>query len=66
MDKAPFSIYAELECLIEKTDECKDNLENSSTTEACEHISSGFPMSTISSFKSIENKRDVYRCKHCM
>ena len=25
-----------------------------------------FPMSTISSFKSIENKHDVYRGKDCM
>ena len=28
-DKAPFIIYADLECLIEKTDGCKNNPENS-------------------------------------
>ena len=33
-DKAPFIIYADLECLIEKIDECKN-------------IPSGFSMSTI-------------------
>ena len=27
-DKAPFIIYADLECLIEKTDGCKNNPEN--------------------------------------
>ena len=27
-DKAPFVIYADLECLIEKTDGCKNNSEN--------------------------------------
>ena len=27
-DKAPFVIYADLQCLIEKTDRCKDNPEN--------------------------------------
>ena len=27
-DKAPFIIYADLECLIEKTDGCKSNSEN--------------------------------------
>ena len=32
----------------------------------CEHISSGFSMSTILSFKSIENKHDAYRGKDCM
>ena len=31
-----------------------------------EHIPSGFSMSTISPFKSIENKRDVYRRKDYM
>ena len=32
-DKAPFIIYADVECLIEKTDECKNNPENSSATK---------------------------------
>ena len=31
-DKVPFSIYADLECIIEKIDGCKNNSENSSTT----------------------------------
>ena len=39
-------------CLIEKIDGCKYNPENSSTTKVDEHISSGFSMSTISSFKT--------------
>ena len=30
------------------------------------HISSGFSMSTISSFRSIKNKHDIYRGKDCM
>ena len=45
--KAPFIIYADLECIIEK-------------------IPSSFPMSTISSFKSIQNKHDIYRGKDCV
>ena len=32
-DKSPFIIYADLECLIEQTDGCKNNHENSSTTK---------------------------------
>ena len=52
-DKAPFIIYAHLECLIEKIKGCKNNLENLSTTKVSEHIPSGFSMSTISSFKNI-------------
>ena len=61
----PF-IYTDLECIIEKIDGCKNNSENSSTTKVSEHIPSGFSMSTISSFRSIENKHDVYRGKDCM
>ena len=59
-DKAPFIISADLECIIEKIDGYKNNPKNSSTTKVSEHVSSGFPMSTISSFRSIENKHDVY------
>ena len=57
--EAPFIIFADLECLIEKTDECKNNPQTSSTTEVSEHIPSGFSMSIISSCKSIESKQDV-------
>ena len=37
-NKAPFIIYADFECIIEKTDGCKNNPENSSTTKVSEHI----------------------------
>ena len=65
-DKAPFIIYADLECIIEKINGCKNNPENSSAKKLSEHISSGFSMSTISSFRCIKNKHDVYRGKECI
>ena len=37
-DKAPFIIYGDLECIIEKIHECKNNPENSFTTKVREHI----------------------------
>ena len=37
-DKAPFIIYADLECLIEKIGAYKNNPENSSATKVSEHI----------------------------
>ena len=56
-DEVPFIIYAicyyDLECTIEKIDGCKNNPKNSSTTKVGKHYSSGFSMSTISSFKSL-------------
>ena len=65
-DKAPFIIYVDLECIIEKINGYKNNRENSYTTNVSEHIPSGFSMSTISSFRSIGNKHDVYKGKGCM
>ena len=58
-DKASFIIYANRECIIEKIDGCKNNPENSSTTKVSEHIPSDFSMSTIFSFRSIENKHEI-------
>ena len=52
--KAPFIIYADLECLIEKIDGCKNNPDNLFTTKVGQHIPSGFSMSTISLFKNLE------------
>ena len=41
-DKAPFILYVDLECIIEKTDECKNNPENSSTIKVSQHFPSQF------------------------
>ena len=65
-DKAPFIIYGDLVCLIEKIDGCINNPEKSSTEKVGKHISSAFFISTILSFKSIENKHDAQRGKDCM
>ena len=65
-DKALLIIYADLECIIEKTDGCKKNPENLSTAKVREHIPSGFSVSKISSFKNIESKHDAYRGKDCI
>ena len=58
-DKPPFIVYEDLECLIEKNDECKNNAENLSTARVREDLPSGSRMSTILSFKSMENKYDL-------
>ena len=61
-----FIIYADFECIIEKISGCKYNPETSSTTKVSKHIPSGFSMSEISSFRSIENTDGVYRDEDCM
>ena len=65
-NKASFIIYADLVCLIKKIDVCKNNPQNSSTTKANEHDSSGFSRYTISSFRRTENKHDSWKGKDCM
>ena len=52
--------------VTEKIDGCKNNPKNSSTTKVSEDIPSVFLMSTISSFRSIDNKHDVYRSNDYM
>ena len=47
LDKTLFLIYAVLESLIEKIDECKINPENSSTAKLGKHTPPGFSMFTI-------------------
>ena len=63
--KAPFIIYAYLECIIEKINWCKNYPKNSSATKINEHFAC-ISISTISSFRTIENKYDVYRGSNCM
>ena len=65
-EKTQFIIYADLQCVIEKINECKNNPGNSSTTKVSEHIPSDFSICIISSLRSIENKHDAYRGKDCM
>ena len=57
---------ADLECLIEKINWCKNIPGNSSTTKLIEHIPSSFSISAILSFKRIKNKHAVYRGKDYM
>ena len=58
--KERFIIYGDLEYIIAKIVECKNNPENSSTAKVSKYVPSGCSMSPISSFRCIENKHDVY------
>ena len=51
---------------MEKIDWCKNNHGNSFTTKVDEHIPAGFSISTISSFKIIQNKHYVSRNKESL
>ena len=64
--KLPFLIYADLECLLEKTSACINNPNESSTTKINKHTPSGYSIFTSCSFDESENKLNYYRGKYCM
>ena len=64
--KVPFTIYADLECLLIKKQSCQNNPNESYTERKAMHEPCGYALSLISSFDSRENKHDFYRGKDCI
>ena len=64
--KVPFTIYADLESLLDKMNTCCNNPEKSSTTKINKHTPSGYSLFTHCSFDATKNKLDYYRGKNCM
>ena len=62
----PYTIYADIESLIKKVDNCEKNLEHSSTTRIGKHIPCAHSESTILAFNHIEDKHTLYRREDCM
>ena len=59
-NKVSFINYADLEFFTENIDGYKNNSKYLFETKVDEHIPSGYLISTKSSFKNRENRRDVY------
>ena len=64
--KLPFTIYADLECLLEKISTCQNNPNESSTTKINKHTPSGYSLFTYCSFDNSKNKLNYYRGEDCM
>ena len=64
--KSAFVVYADLECLLEKTNTCYNNPEKLSTTKINKHTPSGDSLFTHCSFDRTKNKLDYYSGKNCM
>ena len=64
--KMSYVVYADVESLIKRKVECKNNPEKLSTTKNGEHIPSGHSMFTIWVFVGIENKHNVYNGEDCV
>ena len=64
--KIPFTIYADLECLLEKMSTCQNDPNKSSTTKINKHTPSGYSIFTNCSFDESKNKISYYRGNDCM
>ena len=64
--KVPFTIYADLESLLEKMSTCCNNPKKSSTTKINKHTPSGYSSFTHCSFDTTKNKLNYDRGKNCM
>ena len=61
-----FIIYADLECLLLKTNTCNNNPNKSYTTVKALHEPSGYSLLISCSFYKSENKQTYYRGRDCM
>ena len=64
--KAPFAIYADLECLLIKQQSCQNNLNESYTERKAMQEPCGYLLDLISSFDSKQNKHSFHRGKDCI
>ena len=54
--KMSFTIYADLECLLEKMSTCQNDPNKSSTTKINKHTPSGYSIFKHSSFDELKSK----------
>ena len=64
--KGSFAIIADIESLIKKVDNCKNDPSKSSTTQINKHEMSGYSLFTNCPFDEKNNKLDHYRGKDCL
>ena len=59
--KVQFFIYADLECLLQKINICRNNPEKSYTEKKAVHRPSGYSLVTCCSFDKSKNERKYHR-----
>ena len=64
--RVPFTIYADLECLLRKINTCSNNPDKSYTEEKATHRPSGYSLVTCCSFDKSKNECNYYREKDGM
>ena len=63
--KVPFTIYADLECLLVKQQSCPNNPNESYPERKAMHKPCGYGLSLVFSFDSKQNKNSFYRGRDC-
>ena len=64
--RVPFTIYADLECLLRKINTCENNPNKSYTEKKATHRPSGYSLVICCSFDKSKNACNYYRGKDCM
>ena len=64
--KVPFTIYADLECLLIKQQSCQNNHNESYTERKAMHEPCGCAFSLVCSFDETKNKHNFYRGRDCI
>ena len=64
--RVPFTIYADLECLLRKINTCSNNLDKSYTEKKATHRPSGYSLVICCSFEKSKNECNYYRGKDCV
>ena len=64
--RVPFTIYADLECLLRKINTCSNNPDKSYTEKEATHRHSGYSLVTCCSFDKSETEQKFYREEDCM
>ena len=66
LEKTPYGINVNIECLVKNIDSCENIPQISSSTKISKHMPRGYLLSTIWGFDHIQNKYSFYRGKDCM
>ena len=64
--RVPFTIYADLKCLLQKINTCSNNPDKSYTEKKATHRPSGYSFVTCWSFDKSKNECNYYRGEDCM
>ena len=64
--KNPFTIYADIECILKPISTCNNSEDNSFTIKTSKHVPSGYSMLVSHAYDRTKNIQSIYSGKDCM